>query len=143
MEEIKQIKQPLAPGRHLTICMLCFFTCHENCGIPDDDGKKSCSAMSDGYCAPCTSFCIWSDHKIAPYTYLYKSVQVTKSFKEMKSNYEKEKEVTSEYDDYLKHLNKDIETLLGKIHDKVRRITECKNELQGIRWLGTLTILSI
>ena len=40
IEEIKQTKEPLAPGKHVTNCMQCFFTCHVDCGIPDDDGKK-------------------------------------------------------------------------------------------------------
>lgn len=133
IEEIKQTKKPLAPGKHVTNCMQCFFTCHVDCGIPDDDGKKRCSAMSDGYCTVCTGHCIWSDHKNTPHTYHYTSVKVTKSFKEMKSSYEREKGVTLEFDDYLEHLNRDIEALIERIQDKVRRITECKNELQGIQ----------
>lgn len=132
IEEIKQTMQPLQPGKHVTNCMKCFFTCHENCGIPDDDGKKNCSSMRDGYCTVCTDHCIWSDHKNTPCTYHYTSVRVTKSYKEMKTKYEEEKGKTLEFDEYLEHLDTEIEGLLERIRKKIERLTDYKNELQGI-----------
>jgi hypothetical protein len=132
IEEIRQIKTNLHPGRHVTNCMQCFFTCHENCGIPDDDRKIECIAMSDGYCTVCTGHCIWSVHKNTPFVYKYVTEKVTKSYKEMKANYEQEKGKQLTYDEYLAHLNSDLEAFLQRLHDKVQRITECKNELQGI-----------
>lgn len=132
IEEIKQTKQPLQPGIHVTNCMNCFFTCHEKCGIPDDDGKKDCSSMRDGYCMVCTDHCIWSAHKNTPYTFHYNSVQVTKSYKEMKTKYEEEKGKMLEFDEYLEHLDNEIKGLLDRIRRKIDRITEYKNELRGI-----------
>lgn len=132
IEEIKQTIQPLQPGKHVTNCMKCFFTCHENCGIPDDDGKKNCSSMRDGYCMVCTDHCIWSDHKNTPCTYHYTSDRVTKSYKEMKTKYEEEKGKTLEFDEYLEHLDTEIEGLLERIRKKIERLTVYKNELQGI-----------
>lgn len=133
IEEIRQIKSDLEPGNHVTNCMQCFFTCHEDCRIPDDDDKIRCVAMSsDGYCTVCTGHCIWSVHKNTPYVYKYVSEKVTKSYKEMKANYEQEKGRQLTYDEYLGYLNSDIEAFLQRLHDKVQRITECKNELQGI-----------
>jgi hypothetical protein len=133
IEEIRQIKTNLQPGKHVTNCMQCFFTCHENCGIQDDDSKISCVAMSDGYCKVCTGRCIWSVHKNTPIVYKYVTEKITRSYKEMKANYEQEKGEQLTYEEYLAHLNRDIEAFLQRLHDKVQRITECKNELKGIR----------
>lgn len=41
IEEIKQTKEDLQSGQHVTNCMLCFLTCHENCKIQNDAEKKS------------------------------------------------------------------------------------------------------
>lgn len=134
IKEIKQIKEDLEPGRHVTNCMLCFKTCHEDCRIPDDAGKKECVAMdSDGYCKKCTDHCIWNVHKNTPYIYSYKEVQVTKSYKEMRTSYEKENGKQLDFNEYLDHLNRDIEALLERLHDKVTRLTDCTNEVRGIK----------
>lgn len=132
IEEIQQTKEPLQQGRHVTNCMQCFFTCHETCNIPDDDGKIRCSSMQDGFCTVCTGRCRWDVHKNTPYIFRYTSVQVTKSYKEMKSSYEKEKGRPLDFDDYLEQLNKDIEALLNRLYQKVNDIRDSKNELQGI-----------
>ncbi|XP_062618029.1 uncharacterized protein LOC134279626 [Saccostrea cucullata] len=133
IEEIRQIKKDLTPGLHVTNCMHCYYTCHENCAIPDDDGKRRCSAMDgDGNCMVCTSHCIWSIHKNTPYIYEYKKEVITKSYQEMKLNYEKEKGKELTYDEYLENLNSDIQALLERLHGKVQKMAECQNELQGI-----------
>ena len=133
IEEIRQTQEQLKPGQHVTNCVQCFFTCHENCSIPDNEKKIDCAAMKDGYCTKCTGHCIWSAHKNMPYVFHYSCVEVTKSYKEMKTSYEKEKGKTLEFHEYLENLNKDIEDLLARLHDKVKRITECNNELQGLQ----------
>lgn len=112
--------------------MQCYFTCHEDCSYEDNDDKVHCIAMRDGYCQECTGHCIWSVHKNTPYIYIYDSVEVTKSYKDMKLTYEIEKGETLNFDAYLENLNKDIEALLGRLYDKVQRITEYDNELKGI-----------
>lgn len=132
IEEITQSKKPLEPGHHVTNCMQCYFTCHEDCSYEDNDDKVHCIAMRDGYCQECTGHCIWSVHKNTPYIYIYDSVEVTKSYKDMKLTYEIEKGETLNFDEYLENLNKDIEALLGRLYDKVQRITEYDNELKGI-----------
>lgn len=134
IKEIKQIKTTLSSGLHVTTCMHCFFNCHEHCAYKDDDEKINCSSMQkDGHCKICTGHCMWYFHKNTPYIYKYETVQVTKSYKEMKASYENKTGKKLEFEEYLNHLNKDIEALLGRLHDKVREITTCKNELQGIQ----------
>lgn len=132
IEEIKQTKEPLKQGMHVTNCLKCYFTCHENCLIPDNDKKINCDAMHDGYCMICTGHCIWSVHKNTPHIYRYTSDKVTKSYKEMKNDYEKSMGKPMNFNDYLEYLNTEIQALLERLHDKVKRITDCDNELNGI-----------
>lgn len=133
IEEITQTKQPLQPGKHVTNCMHCFCTCHKDCAYENNDDKYKCSAMTDGYCTFCIDGCEWYLHENTPHIYIYNSVKVTKSYKEMKSSYEAEKKKPLDYNEYLEHLNKDVEALLGRLHDKVTRITEYDDELRGIQ----------
>lgn len=133
IEEIRQTKEPLKPGDYVTNCMICFFTCHELCGIENNDRKEYCVVMSKGYCTVCTDNCIWYAHENTPYMYIYKCVKVTKSYKEMKSTYEAEKGKTLDFNGYLEHLNKDIKALLERLYDKAKIATVKGNELKGIQ----------
>lgn len=134
IEEVKQTKEPLHPGKHVTNCTICFLTCHEDCNIPDDAGKKNCQAMdSKGYCMKCEGRCVWHHHKNMTFIYRYISVEVTKSFKDMKESYEQDHGKPLEFEEYLEHLNKDIETLLERLHENVKKINDCTNELHGIK----------
>lgn len=134
IEEIKQTRVDLQPGKHVTNCMLCFLTCHDDCKIPDDAGKKKCSAMNtDGHCMRCPDRCEWFRHKNKPYIFRYTVVKVTKSYTEMKNTYEKENGKKLDFDEYLEYLNKDIEALLERLHDKVTRLTDYTNEVKGIK----------
>lgn len=133
IEEIKQTKEPLHPGKHVTNCTNCFLTCHEDCNIPDDAGKKNCRAMdSKGFCNECAGHCVWHHHKNMTFIYRYVGVKVTKSYKEMKKSYEEDHGKPLGFDEYLDHLNKDIEALLERLHENVEKINNSKNELHGI-----------
>lgn len=132
IEEITQTKKPLEPGKHVTNCMHCFCICHKNCAYENNDDKQQCIAMKDRYCTVCTDRCIWYFHENTPHIYIYDSVKVTKSYREMKSSYEAEKGKPLDYNEYLEHLNKDIEALFGRPHDKVTRMNKSGNELNGI-----------
>lgn len=134
IEEIKQTKEPLHPGKHVTNCTICFLTCHEECKIPDDAGKKNCQAMdSKGFCKECAGHCVWYHHKNMTFIYRYVSVEVTKSYKDMKESYEQDHGKPLDFDEYLDHLNKDIEALLERLHTNVKKINDCTNELHGIK----------
>nr|XP_022291292.1 uncharacterized protein LOC111102721 isoform X2 [Crassostrea virginica] len=130
IDEIVQKKIDLPAGKHVTNCLQCSFICHDDCAIPDDDGKKGCVAMNNGFCTVCINKCEWWFHKNIPFIYEYKCIHVTKSYQEMKSSYEQEKGVTLEFEEYLEYLTKDIKELLGLLHGKVKKITDCKNYLQ-------------
>lgn len=79
------------PGQHVTNCIDCNITCHENCSRADDADKHLCSAMSNGYCTVCTGKCIWSVHKNARYILKYTVEKDKKTYKDMKQKYEEAK----------------------------------------------------
>lgn len=134
IEEIKQTKEPLHPGKHVTNCTKCYLTCHEDCNIPDDAGKKDCRAMDGkGFCKECPDHCVWHRHKNMTFIYRYVSVKVTRSYKEMKKSYEQDHGKPLDFDEYLEHLNKDIGALLERLEENVKKIQNCQNELHGIK----------
>lgn len=133
IKEIRQTKKPLIDERHVTNCMICFYTCHENCAYENNEDKMHCCAMHKGYCRECTGHCIWYVHENTPYIYKYDCVEVTKSYTEMKSTYEAKKGKPLDFDGYLELLNKDIKALLGRLYDKVKSAADKGNELNGIQ----------
>ena len=130
IDEITPKKIDLPPGIHVTNCIQCNFICHDTCHIKDDDKKQECIAMKDGFCTKCINKCEWWFHKNIPYIYEYKCIHVKKTYQEMKRSYEQEKGVTLEFEEYLENLTKDIRELLRLLHGKVKKITNCKNDLQ-------------
>ena len=84
----KQVDCPL--NRHVTHCMNCHFTCHDNCAFKDDAEKRRCCAMnSEGMCNRCPQKCIWSDHKNSGYYLVNEEKKVEKTYAEKQREYEK------------------------------------------------------
>ena len=44
----KQRMVNLPPGHHVTNCLICYHTCHQNCPYGNDDDKWRCTAMDGG-----------------------------------------------------------------------------------------------
>uniref|UniRef100_A0A0E9XXY7 Uncharacterized protein n=1 Tax=Anguilla anguilla TaxID=7936 RepID=A0A0E9XXY7_ANGAN len=55
-------KVTLKTGVHVTNCLKCNYTCHDDCAYANDDDKIRCSAMKNFYCTVCPGKCIWSVH---------------------------------------------------------------------------------
>lgn len=79
VDETKQIKVELNPGKYVINCLRCNITCHENCSCADNDEKRNCSVMKNGFCTVCTKKCIWSEHKSSRYTFKYTTKRVKKN----------------------------------------------------------------
>jgi GTP-binding protein EngB required for normal cell division len=63
-------------GRHVTLCMICNFTCHDNCFFANDADKAKCCAMgTDGHCTVCPRKCHWKNHHNA--SYIWKTTHST------------------------------------------------------------------
>lgn len=78
----------LEPGIHVTNCLTCNRTCHDNCAFADDRDKIRCSAMKNGYCKICPGGCVWSQHANNPYKYEYYVEKKRGTYEDLKRKYE-------------------------------------------------------
>ncbi|XP_062572462.1 uncharacterized protein LOC134234415 [Saccostrea cucullata] len=134
VDEIKQIQIKLPPGQHVTNCMHCNLTCHEDCKIADDEHKSRCAAMNraTGKCEICPGHCDWYDHKNTPYIFRFKTEKVKKMYAEMKRKYEDAVGETMNYETYIHNLKCDINEVFKKIKENVEEMKRCKNKLNEI-----------
>lgn len=132
VEETKQYLVDLPRGKHVTNCLQCHITCHENCKIADDDRKSRCSAMKNGKCKICFGKCIWSDHKNTPYIYRYSLEMVKKTYTEMKQKYEEARGSTLTYETCIEELSYDVDYLFENVKVMMEEMKRCKSRLKEI-----------
>lgn len=131
VEETRQVKVELKQGKHVTNCLNCNITCHEDCTYADDD-KRLCSAMTDDYCTVCIGQCIWSDHKNARYTFKYTKEKVNKTYIEMIQKYETAKGAKMNHKTFIDSLTHDVDVLFKNVELWMVKLIRCKNRLDEI-----------
>lgn len=131
-EETRQIEIALEPGRHVTNCLRCNLTCHDNCIYADDDDKRKCCAMTNGYCTVCVGKCEWSNHKNSKYYFAYTKVKVTKTYTEMKDKYERAKGAKMDHQTFIDRLQHDVDDLFRNVKIQTIKMNQCKNRLEEI-----------
>lgn len=132
VDEVKQVKVELKPGQHVTNCLHCNITCHENCAYADDDQKRNCCVMTNDYCTVCTKKCIWSDHKNTRYIFRYNTEKVKKTYTEMKKKYEKAKGSKMTHQAFIEGLTRDVENLFDCVKRRMGEMKRCKSRLEII-----------
>lgn len=134
VEETRQEMVDLPKGQHVTNCLQCNITCHEECKIADDEKKRRCSAMDPetGHCRVCTEKCIWSDHKNTPYIFKFVTETVKKTYAEMKERYEEALGHKLTHEKYIEELTYDVEELFDDIMSMMNEMNRCKTRLKEI-----------
>lgn len=133
VHEIRQEKVPLAVGQHVTNCLNCNVTCHDNCTIADDDKKHECSIMNEaGNCKICPYKCAWSDHKNAKFCFKYVTETITKTHTEMKKTYEEGLEKNVLHEHQIQEMVCDIDEVNVNIISLMDEIKKCKSRLNDI-----------
>lgn len=132
VEETKKYLVDLPRGQHVTNCLQCNVTCHENCAIADDAEKRGCAAMTDGLCRICTGRCIWSEHKNTPYIFRYSVEKVKKTYAEMKEKYEKAKGSKMTHETYIEEFTYDVDYLFENVQMMMEEMNKCKRRLKEI-----------
>lgn len=133
VNETRQEMIDLPRGQHVTNCMHCNVTCHENCAIADDEAKRKCLAMDKtGCCRICLEKCIWSNHKNTPYIFKYVTETVKKTYAEMKERYEEAQGKTLTHEKYIEELNNDVDELFELIMTMMNEMNDCKTRLKEI-----------
>ena len=80
---------PCEHNRHVTYCMNCHNTCHDDCIYKDDADKASCVAMdSNGFCERCDQHCVWSDHKNSGFRLVMEYEEVEKTYEDKLRKYQ-------------------------------------------------------
>lgn len=133
VDEVRQEKVPVAEGHHVTNCLHCNVTCHDDCTIADDDKKQECSAMNEaGKCKMCPDKCAWSDHKNSKFCFKYVTETVTKTHTEMKITYEEGLEKNVLHEHQIQEMVCDIDEVNVNIISLMDEIKKCKSRLNEI-----------
>uniref|UniRef100_A0A0P5JII0 Uncharacterized protein n=1 Tax=Daphnia magna TaxID=35525 RepID=A0A0P5JII0_9CRUS len=123
---------------YLTNCNKCYVTCHNPCGIPNDDGKMNCWAMDfttprdTRSCRICPEKCIWNMHANQPYRWEYVTEKQATSSDAIKQKYEAElkKKLTAE--ELVKVLEKDVDLNNKIVLQRVDTVSRCIQQLDEI-----------
>ncbi|KAK6305731.1 hypothetical protein J4Q44_G00245110 [Coregonus suidteri] len=71
-----------------TNCLVCKFTCHTSCFLPNEDETKQCAVMDDdGNCVMCPGNCSYHDHEKEKALWTYVTKTEKRTIKEMKENF--------------------------------------------------------
>ena len=137
IEEDSIVKHELSYNTYVTNCLICTFTCHHPCGIPDDGKKYKCSAMDGGgqsnaKCTVCTGKCSWEQHKNMGYYFTVERQEVTKTSDDLKRRYQdasgKVKSATQIIDEMVDELEAVQIKIIG-ITEVLRRSINKLNEI--------------
>ena len=149
----RQRMEKLPHGQFTTTCMSCHYTCHEICGIADDDEKHSCSAMGSGSkdsicCRVCPQKCTWKIHKNTPYKYVLYQEQVTQTLEEIKARHESavtgKLEVEGMIDkikDRMAEIDVEVDMMINQVRQSLERLQEIAlkpNPLTQVEYIDLL-----
>ena len=73
-KEPKVTKKNLNQGEYTSNCLVCNYTCHYPCYIPDNNNKMRCSAMKNEFCTVCKNKCKWDQHKNLDFIFVYEEI---------------------------------------------------------------------
>jgi hypothetical protein len=126
------VKKDLPQGQHTSTCIICNYTCHYPCYIPDNNNKRNCSAMRNGKCRVCEKKCEWNQHKNLPYIIEYNEIEETRSSEELRKKYFDSSSNLSAAEQILNNLNKEFEDILIDCYKKSDEIKKAVEELKKI-----------
>ena len=124
-------------GVYVTNCLICNYTCHENCVYADDKDKHMCSAMIPDSdidkirCGVCTKHCGWKNHVNNPYRFELFEEEEERTSDELRQRYEvaTSKKTTKEQiidgiKTQLEKLEKEVSVLIQKAKKHLQRLNE-------------------
>ena len=132
----KQRKVPLPTGRYVTNCLTCNYTCHLECGIPNNDNKWGCAAMDAGDCNTarcriCPARCHWTQHVNNPYHFEIYQEDEQRTQEDLKRKYAKAEEgmvqvqaMIETINDRLSQLDKHVMEMIGQVRESTKRLGE-------------------
>ena len=120
-------------GKYTTTCLLCNFTCHNNCAYSNDSDKEKCCSMGpDGNCTVCTAHCHWTEHKNLPYLIEYETVTETRTSDDLKRKYEKAVSSKSKLEAMIVELENSVQNVHSRVMAMICQARETLSRLQEI-----------
>ncbi|XP_052105237.1 uncharacterized protein LOC127738140 isoform X2 [Mytilus californianus] len=148
VDEIRMEKESLPPRQYVTNCLTCNSTCHFPCHVRDDEKKHKCSVMYDNYCTVCSNRCHWKMHVNNDFRIISYSVQVEKTYENLKEKYklakEQEKKQRSTLDRVkcaFSFLSKSVMVIINdvRIHiNKLSKIALRQDPLSDVEYIDIL-----
>jgi hypothetical protein len=148
VQEERRVQVPLETGMHVTNCLTCNYTCHYPCGIPKNEDKHGCAAMTNGKCHECPNSCDWSRHINDQYRMETEYVEVEKEYDGKKTLYQEAVEGQTNVEALMKQLQgkfnntQDVVlTFVAEMQRGLKRLSEIalkKDPLQQIDYLDLL-----
>lgn len=119
-------------GIHVTNCLKCNFTCHENCAYADDKDKIMCIAMMNGSCTVCTGKCRWDLHKNNPFRFEFSTKRVTRTYDNLKKRYESAAAANTQKTALVTRLKAEVERRYQDALDKICKAQQILKRLDEI-----------
>ena len=133
----KQRKKDLKVGTYVTNCLVCNFTCHFPCGIPDNENKCYCAAMDNGgpenaTCRVCPQNCEWKKHVNNPYHFEIYEEEETRTSEDLLKRYNVAKGAKDAAEQAINGLHNDLAELSKVVYTDVREARHCIERLSEI-----------
>ncbi|XP_067308780.1 uncharacterized protein [Pseudorasbora parva] len=113
-------------------CNNCFFTCHSNCFLPEEDSVQTCAVMENGYCIICPENCHYSAHSKENFMWTYETKIEKKTIKELKDNFMKAKGKFMDSKQMLDELEKQLNGIQYKLEKLIKLSSDCLRRLDEI-----------
>ncbi|XP_060589819.1 uncharacterized protein LOC132745006 isoform X3 [Ruditapes philippinarum] len=133
VSETEQKQIDLPKGKHVTNCLNCHMTCHNDCAYANDEDKKHCCAMdSNGNCTQCQEHCFWDIHRNTPYIFEYVTVQKQRTYTEKLEKYRRAEGETMTRKKVVERMYDELFDLEDDIMELMDTINTCNNILREI-----------
>ncbi|KAM3147567.1 hypothetical protein pb186bvf_000374 [Paramecium bursaria] len=125
-------KIDIEQGQYTTNCVICNYTCHFPCKLPDNEQKIHCAAMIDGKCNQCSQKCDWDIHKNMAFRYESEQIEEVIELSQLKQQYIESKSKKSDQQQILEGIEKEYVQLQVDCMDQQAQLMNSVNELKKI-----------
>ena len=148
VQQAKRVQVKLDTGTYTTNCLVCNYTCHFPCGIPRNENKSGCAAMSNGSCRECPHKCHWSKHVNDAYRYETQYETVEKEYDEIRERFKTAVKGQTQVEAVIKQVEEDFNNtnrivlnFVAEMQRGLKKLSEIalkKDPLQQVDYLDLL-----
>ena len=137
VEEDKITKIDLNPKEYVTNCLICNFTCHFPCFIPNDGEKYYCAAMKfprngNTTCTVCPGKCAWDEHRNMGFRMECVKTKVPKCYEDIKKKYYKAVDGKTDVEVVITNMETKIQHHFQGMLQNIQKVHHCVKRLHEI-----------